>query len=302
MKAFSFVTPQHETCIGLEYQGAVYNFTRCWEIYKDIQTAGRGPSFSFLQIMLELDYFSSSTFIEALQTISELRPLSDLQISDDVTYDIPISRPSKVICLGRNYAAHARESGNEPPTEPILFAKAPSSLTPHQGTILIPKGMGRVDHEVELAVIIGKTGKAIPESKAMDYVAGYSIINDITARERQIADIKASQPWFLSKSLDTFGPIGPYLVPKDQIADPHKLDITLKINGEIRQKSNTSYMIFKIPQLIAYISRFMTLNCGDIIATGTPEGISPIKDGDIVEAEIPEIGILRNFVFDSPAI
>ncbi|MBN2090496.1 fumarylacetoacetate hydrolase family protein [candidate division KSB1 bacterium] len=252
--------------------------------------------------MVELDYFSTSTFIEALQTINELRPLSDFQITDDFTYEIPISRPSKVICLGRNYAAHARESGNEPPSEPIIFAKAPSSLIPHQGTILIPKGIGRVDHEVELAVIIGKTGKSIPESNAMDYVAGYTIVNDVTARDRQFAEIKASQPWFLSKGLDTFGPIGPYLVPKDQIPDPHKLDITLKINGEIKQKSNTSNMIFSIPELIAFISRFMTLNCGDIISTGTPEGISPLKDGDIVEAEIPEIGILRNFVFDAPAV
>lgn len=300
MKVFSFLSENNEPFIGLEFQGKRYNFTRCWEIFKDIKTEGRGAILNFLQLMIELEYFSLQTFEEIMTTIQAMRPMFDLEITDEVNYAIPIGRPQKVICLGRNYAAHARESGSEPPEEPIIFNKAPSCLIPHQGTILFSKQVGRVDHEAELAVVISKTGSAIPESKAEEYIAGYTIFNDITARARQKKDIQASQPWFLSKSMDTFGPIGPVLVPKDAISDPHNLDISLKVNGEIRQQSNTAKMIFKIPEIISYISKYITLAPGDIISTGTPAGISQINDGDIIEVEIAEIGLLRNFVVELP--
>ncbi|MCI0513287.1 fumarylacetoacetate hydrolase family protein [candidate division KSB1 bacterium] len=223
-------------------------------------------------------------------------------MGDEINYRVPVERPSKILCLGRNYVAHAKETGHDAPQSPIFFCKASSSLIPHQGTILIPAGIGRVDHEVELAVVIGKTGHAIPENKAWEYVAGYTILNDVTARTLQKNDMAASNPWFRSKSLDTFGPIGPFLVPKSLIPEPHQLTIQLKVNAEIRQQANTAQMIFKIPELIAYISKYMTLNSGDIISTGTPAGISPLADGDIVEAEIMGLGLLRNFVLDAPAL
>jgi len=147
-----------------------------------------------------------------------------------------------------------------------------------------------------LALIISKTGKNIAESKAYEYIAGYTIMNDVTARAMQIHDIENKMPWTRTKSFDTFGPIGPAIVPTKLISNPHQLDITVKVNGEIRQHANTSQMIFKIPELIQYISRHMTLSPGDIIATGTPEGVSELHDGDVVTVAIDQIGMLENNV------
>lgn len=301
MKVYSLQTRTKEPFIGLEYEGRLYNFTLCWEIFKNLQSNGQGPTLNFLQLVIELDFFHAENLAEVMTAIKEVRSLSDLEVKGEYSYLIPVGRPTKVLCLGRNYAAHAAESGLTVPDVPIIFAKAPSSLLPHQGTILMPAGAGRIDHEAELAVVIGKTGSKIPLNAAWDYVAGYTLFNDVTARDMQIADMKKSDPWFLSKSFDTFGPIGPGIVPRDQIADPQHLDIKLKVNGEIRQHSNTSKMIFSIPEIITYISRYVTLNAGDIISTGTPEGISPLVDGDIVEVEIEQIGLLRNFAVTLPA-
>lgn len=297
MRAFSYLTPKNEPRIGVEYNNREYNFTWCWEVFKDIQSSGRGPQFSFLQMMVELGYFSADTFKEIFDVIKEYRPLKDFQIKEEVRYQVPIGRPQKIICIGRNYAAHAAEHGHKAPDEPMFFGKAVSSLIPHQANIILPAGIGSVEHEVELGVVISKQGKKIPEEKVQDYVAGYTIVNDVTARKIQKEDIEKGHPWFRSKSFDTFCPIGPYLVPNDALKNPHQLDISLKVNAEIKQGSNTSRMIFKIPQLIAYISKYVTLEPGDIIATGTPDGVSPIEDGDIIEAEIEGLGILRNFVF-----
>jgi len=300
VKVYSLQTMRKEPFIGLEYEGRLFNFTLCWEIFKNLKSDGQGPVLNFLQLLIELDFFHADNLEEVMTTIKEVRPLSDLEVNQEYAYLIPIDRPTKVLCLGRNYAAHAAESGLTVPDVPIIFAKAPSSLLPHQGTILMPASAGRIDHEAELAVVIGQTGSKIPLSAARDYIAGYTLFNDVTARDMQIADMKKSDPWFLSKSFDTFGPIGPGIVPRDRIADPQHLEIKLKVNGEIRQHSNTSKMIFSIPEIIAYISRYVTLNAGDIISTGTPEGISPLADGDMVEVEIEQIGLLRNFAVTIP--
>jgi len=272
--------------IGIRTEEGPVNFTQLWEIFKEIKSRGRGPRFNHLQMMVELDFFSLDTFSEVLATVREYRSLDDLKLEEPIHYQVPIARPQKILGLGRNYRAHAAEGGVPVPEEPIFFAKMPSSLLPHEGEIVIPPGVGRVDHEIELALVIGRTGKNIPEDDAMDYVSGYTIMNDVTARELQSADFKKSQPWLRSKSFDTFCPIGPYLVPKEEIADPHTLEMRLRVNGEVRQQANTSEMVFKISQVIAYISRHMTLQPSDIIATGTPEGVSPLTPGDTVEAEI----------------
>ncbi len=211
----------------------------------------------------------------------------------------PITRPSKIIALGRNYLEHAKETGYNAPKEPIFFSKSVSSMIGHNEKIIYPTWLTRVDPEVELGVIIGKKAKDVSEETAMDYVLGYTIINDVTARDMQTEDLKISNPWFRSKSFDTFCPIGPYLVLKEQVKDPHNLNIELRVNGIIRQKDNTKNLIFKIPYIISYITRHMTLEPGDIIATGTPSGIAPIKPGDIIEAEIEGIGVLKNIVVES---
>ena len=200
--------------------------------------------------------------------------------------------PSKIICLGKNYAAHAREMKSEVPREPIIFLKPPSSLIGPNDKVILPPMSREVHHEVELAVIIGKNGKNIPQDEAMEHVLGYTILLDITARDIQSAARERGLPWTVSKGFDTFAPVGPRIVAAVDI-DPHNVEIGLKVNGEIRQRSNTSNMLFKIPQLIEYISSIMTLESGDIIATGTPEGVGKIEHGDVIEAWIEGIGILK---------
>ncbi|MDN5320169.1 MAG: hypothetical protein PWP49_589 [Thermococcaceae archaeon] len=204
----------------------------------------------------------------------------------DTFYEV---KPSKIICLGRNYAEHARELGHEIPKEPVIFLKPPSALIGPDQTIILPRRSNRVDHEVELAVIIGKRGKNIPREKAMDYVLGYTILMDITARDLQWEAKKKGLPWTVAKGFDTFAPIGPRVVDKREI-NVDDLEIGLKVNGEVRQLSRTSKMIFKIDEIIEYVSGIMTLEPGDIIATGTPEGVGPLRHGDVVEAWIEGIG------------
>ncbi|HHS12720.1 MAG TPA: FAA hydrolase family protein [bacterium] len=224
---------------------------------------------------------------------------TSLVLPDSTRIDIPVSRPSKIICIGRNYQEHAREMDHPIPDEVLYFGKAPSSLLAHESDIRIPRDVGRVDHEAELAVIIGRETSRVPESSAISHVAGYSILNDVTARTLQKTDIEQGKPWFRSKSLDTFCPMGPYLVPADRIDENPQLDIECRVNGEIRQKANTREMIFSVPVLIAQISRHITLLPGDIIATGTPKGVSPIQAGDIVEITIEGLGTLKNRVIEA---
>jgi len=296
LKLFSFKTEDQMVRIGIELDGQQYDFTRIWEMFKDIQGQHRFPEMTFIQVLIELGFFNYNDINEVIATVKNLRPLDDLKITTPVSYEVPIPRPQKIICLGRNYRKHAAEFNKPVPKEPIIFAKLPSTLIPHEGNIVLPRDVGRVDHEGELALVISKTGKNIAESKAYEYIAGYTIINDVTARAMQIQDIENKMPWTRTKGFDTFGPLGPFLVPHGVISNPHQLNITVKVNGETRQHASTSEMIFKIPELIQYISRHFTLSPGDIIATGTPEGVSELHNGDIVTVEIDEIGVLENRV------
>jgi 2-keto-4-pentenoate hydratase/2-oxohepta-3-ene-1,7-dioic acid hydratase in catechol pathway len=206
----------------------------------------------------------------------------------------PITRPSKIVALGRNYAAHAAEAGYEPPDEPIIFAKAPSSIIGPGEEVIYPDTVTRLDPEIEMAVVVGRRAKDVAEDEAMAFVAGYTILNDMTARNRQMRDIEAGDPWFLTKSYDTFTPLGPYLVMTDEISDPHNLQITLTVNDEVRQDASTSHCIFKTARVISYISSIMTLEPGDVIATGTPGGIAPVQRGDTMRCEIGGLGTLVN--------
>ncbi|HII67804.1 MULTISPECIES: fumarylacetoacetate hydrolase family protein [Thermococcus] len=210
-------------------------------------------------------------------------------------------KPSKIICLGRNYAEHARELGHEIPKEPVIFLKPPSALIGPEETIILPRKSQRVDHEVELAVIIGKKGKNIPRAKAMDHVLGYTILMDLTARDIQWEAKEKGLPWTVAKGFDTFAPIGPRVVDKREL-DINDLEIGLKVNGEVKQLSRTSKMIFKIDEIIEYVSSIMTLEKGDVIATGTPEGVGPLRHGDFVEAWIEGIGILKEEVLAEHSI
>lgn len=211
----------------------------------------------------------------------------------------PIPMPGKVICIGLNYRDHAEESGQPIPTEPVCFSKFSSAVTGPEAQIVLPKVAHKVDYEAELVVVIGKKGKNIPKEKAMDYVAGYTVGNDVSARDWQIG--RPGGQWLMGKTPDTFAPMGPHLVTKDEIADPNQLRIQLRLNGETLQDSSTRELIFKIDELIAHLSQIITLDAGDVIFTGTPPGVGaarkpPIfmKAGDVAEVEIEGLGILKN--------
>jgi len=296
MKAFSYLTAKGEPRIGVQSPQGLLNFTQLWGYFKELKNFPRAPELPFLQLMVELDYFSEETFAEVIAAVGEYRSLDDLIIREPFSWQLPVQRPTKILCLGRNYRAHAAELNNTVPEAPMYFAKVPSSLLPHQGSIRIPAGVGRVDHELELALVIGKRGANIPESKAMEHVAGYTIANDVTAREMQREEQKKGKPWTLAKGMDTFCPLGPWLVPAGSVADPHNLTLELKVDGEVRQKGSTADMVYGIPELIAYISRFMTLEPGDLLLTGTPEGVGPILPGNRIEGTIAELGTLENGV------
>jgi 5-oxopent-3-ene-1,2,5-tricarboxylate decarboxylase/2-hydroxyhepta-2,4-diene-1,7-dioate isomerase len=210
--------------------------------------------------------------------------------------------PTKILCLGRNYLDHIKETNAPIPTEPVFFVKTLNTLVTDNEPIIYPKILyesekyNRVDHEVELAFIIFQTCKNVSAEVAFDYVQGYTIFLDLTARIMQKSDRNINLPWYRSKNFDTFGPIGPRIVPCSEISDPHNLSIQLKVNGQLRQFSNTKHMLFKIPQMLEYLSKFVTLKRGDIVATGTPSGISPIQPGDVLEASIEKIGTIKHEV------
>jgi 2-keto-4-pentenoate hydratase/2-oxohepta-3-ene-1,7-dioic acid hydratase in catechol pathway len=207
-------------------------------------------------------------------------------VEDGQRIGSPIARPSKILCIGLNYAKHAKETGAAIPTEPILFMKSTSSLTGPFDNIIIPKNSEKTDWEVELGVVIGKKASYVSEAEAMDYVAGYVLHNDVSERAFQL---ERGGTWDKGKGCDSFAPLGPWLVTKDEIPNPHQLRLWLSLNGKMMQDSNTDDLIFNIPQLISYSSQFMTLLPGDVISTGTPAGVglgfSPniyLKPGDIV--------------------
>ena len=197
----------------------------------------------------------------------------------------------KIICLLRNYRAHAAEMKSEPPKEPYFFIKPSTSIVHDGGAIVIPTQSKNVHHEVELAVVIGKTATKVPKARAMEHVSAYAVLLDMTARDIQDEAKKAGRPWAAAKGFDTFAPVS-VAMPAGRVPDPHKLEIWLKVNGQFRQQGSTSQMIFDIPTVIEYISHIMTLEPGDIIATGTPEGVGPVKAGDRLEAGIEGVGSL----------
>jgi len=200
------------------------------------------------------------------------------------------TNPSKIICVGLNYIDHARELKLSLPEEPLIFLKPSTAVIGPNAKIQYPKMSNHVDYEAELAVVISKKCQDVKAEEAHDFIVGYTAFNDVTARDLQRKDSQ----WTRAKSFDTFAPIGPWITTKDEIPDPHSLDIELRLNGEIRQNSNTKNLIFKIPKLIEFISEIMTLNIGDVIATGTPPGVGQVMPGDFLEVKIEKIGTLKN--------
>jgi 2-keto-4-pentenoate hydratase/2-oxohepta-3-ene-1,7-dioic acid hydratase in catechol pathway len=219
--------------------------------------------------------------------------------SVDEIHFLPAVYPSKILAIGRNYVDHAIEGGAAPPAAPLLFNKLPNSLSAHEAPIVLPEISQKVDYEAELAVVIGRRARRISEANALDYVFGYTLINDVSARDLQFGDGQ----WTRGKGLDTFAPLGPFVTTRDEIADVQALKIEGRLNGKVMQSSNTGKMIFPVAYLVSYLSQGMTLEPGDIIATGTPEGVGVFRDppvllkaGDVYEVEIEGLGMLRNRV------
>ena len=219
----------------------------------------------------------------------------------DVHLNPPLKNINKVICVGKNYADHAREMGGEPPEIPVVFSMFPSAIIGPSDNIVLPKISSQVDYEAELVVVIGKSGRHIPREQAMNHVFGYCCGNDISARDWQKG--KPGGQWLLGKTFDTFAPLGPFLVTKNEIEDPHQLEVCCRLNGEIMQSSSTSSLIFPIDFLVSHLSKFMTLAPGDLIFTGTPPGVGAgkkpplfLKPGDTVEVEIENVGVLTNSI------
>jgi 2-keto-4-pentenoate hydratase/2-oxohepta-3-ene-1,7-dioic acid hydratase in catechol pathway len=236
--------------------------------------------------VLEEDYvlpLVDDIFAPNPQTSSDQIPLSEIRILAPV-------EPSKIVCVGRNYLEHAAELGNAMPNEPLLFLKAPSSLIGTVDTIWLPPESTQVEHEGELGVVIGRRASRLTDADdPFEYILGYTCVNDVTARDLQRKDVQFTR----AKSFDTFCPTGPFIL-RDPLQE-HFL-VSARVNGETKQQASTSAMAFSVSHLIRYVSRAMTLNPGDLIATGTPAGVSRLKDGDIVEIEIDGIGTLRNEV------
>ena len=243
------------------------------------------------------EQFFGNQGIEKLNKWLEKNHDSCPVIDNDNRLGSPLFRPSKIVCVGLNYAKHAMESGMDVPEEPVLFFKASSAIIGPYDSITIPKGSEKSDWEVELAVVIGNKASYVSEKDALSHIAGYVLHNDVSERSFQL---ERSGQWVKGKSCDTFAPIGPFIATPDEIGDPNNLNLWLKLNGEEMQNSNTSDFIFNIQQVVSYISQFMTLLPGDIISTGTPFGVglglNPpryLKEGDVIELGIDGLGISK---------
>ena len=258
-------------------------------------------------IILNDEYFDVSSLVEdynasffannsiaALEAAVKTNSSELKKVSKDVRIGCPVANPSKIVCIGLNYADHAKETGATPPAEPVIFFKSTTAIVGPNDDIIIPKNSTKTDWEVELAVVIGKRASYVEEADALDYVAGYCLHNDVSERAFQL---ERCGTWDKGKGCDTFAPLGPFIVTKDEVSDIDNLRLWLSVNGTIMQDGNTSNLIFKIPFLVSYISQFMTLLPGDIISTGTPAGVGLgmkpevyLKDGDIVALGIDGMG------------
>ena len=300
MKLAQFKTKDSKQRLGLAVGDIVCDVA---ELARVLAGAGTAPASWLLEAGDMLDVIgrgeSALGEISALLNGGQARHAGGQVVGysiDEIEF-LPAVRPSKILAIGRNYVDHAIEGGAEPPSTPLLFNKLPNSLSAHNAPIALSNLSQKVDYEAELAVVIGRRTRQVSEANALEHVFGYTLINDVSARDLQFGDGQ----WTRGKGLDTFAPLGPFITTRDEIADVQALKIEGRLNGEVMQSSNTAKMIFKIGYLISYLSQGITLEPGDVIATGTPEGVGVFRDppvllkaGDVYEVEIEGLGTLRN--------
>lgn len=262
----------------------------------DIGLANENLPHDMLSILQSPDPTTMNDVRRAVDSEECRRPVNSVRLIS------PISNPGKIMCIGLNYRDHCEELGLPVPKVPVIFNKLPSSIVGPNCNIIHPSETQALDWEVELAVVIGKRANHVEESKAMDHVFGYTVANDVSARDWFSADINAGQ-WIIGKSMDTFCPLGPAIVTKDEIEDPHNLQISCRVNGDIKQNGNTKHMAHRIETLVSLVSRYCTLHPGDLLLTGTPPGVGScmkppqfLKKGDVVECEIENVGTISNQV------
>ncbi|MFC1551083.1 fumarylacetoacetate hydrolase family protein [Candidatus Latescibacterota bacterium] len=252
----------------------------------------------YIEELLWEDKFNADFLGEVMSTVSKYGAADEFTIEDEYKTNAPVT-PGKIIALGNNYHEHVKEMNHSVPEEPILFGKWPSCVIGHEDAIVKPAGIGRVDYEAELAILIGSTAKNVKKADAMSHISGYTCMNDVSARDVQIADIGKSLPWMTSKNYDTFAPMGPCILLAESVPEPVSVQVQSALNGESKQNGNTSDFIFDIPTIIEYITNIMTLEPGDVITTGTPVGVGPIEPGDVIEITCGGIGTLSNPVISS---
>ncbi|MBI2432636.1 MAG: fumarylacetoacetate hydrolase family protein [Candidatus Hydrogenedentes bacterium] len=274
------------------------DISHAWQDYERVVEGVDAHSLREVRELLARGLFTRAFHRRVMEFVQQ-QGIDDYDVGALPRFAMPL-RPGKIIAIGRNYAAHVRELESAMPEEPIFFGKNADTCIGPDDAIQVKNWYGRVDHEGEIGVVIGQQVRDARPELVQAFVAGYTLLNDVTAREMQKRDIAKAQPWYRSKNLDTFCPIGPCILLREAVEWPLELELEVRVNGEVRQKSNTRRFLFGLPELIAHVSKHITLEPGDVIATGTPEGVGPIHPGDVVEVASPPIGILRNSVIEEP--
>lgn len=284
---------QNRQFLAFEDGGSLLDLSRAIAFYETaFEHMVRPPVEQAEELMIE-GRFTLGFLSEVMTAVEQAGLEDEFTVTGEYGVEPPVY-PGKIIALGQNYLAHIREMGHAVPDEPVLFGKWPSCVIGHGTPILKPDWCGRMDYEAELAVIIGTDAWQVPKEQAMQHVAGFTCLNDVTARDMQAKHMSGSLPWMLSKNFETAAPLGPCILLRDAVEQPLAISVQCRVNGELKQDGNTSDFIFDIPTVIAYISRVMKLETGDVITTGTPMGIGPIEPGDLVEVTCGGIGTLAN--------
>jgi 2-keto-4-pentenoate hydratase/2-oxohepta-3-ene-1,7-dioic acid hydratase in catechol pathway len=277
---------------------ALIDLTRALSFYEVAVCNYTAAPVRYMEELLWDDKFNENYLSEVMSAVEKYGLAGDFTLTGTYKTNPPVM-PGKIIALGNNYHAHVKEMNHTVPEEPILFGKWPSGVIGHEDAIVKPAGIGRVDYEAELAVVIGSAAKNVTKENAMSYVCGYTCMNDVSARDVQQADIAKALPWMPSKNYDTFAPIGPCILLAGSVPEPVSIQVQSTLNGESRQNGNTADFIFDIPTIIEYITNIFTLEPGDVITTGTPVGVGPLEPGDVIDITCGGIGTLSNPVVSS---
>lgn len=310
MRLVTFATQSHIR-LGAQVNGMVVDLPQIYTAWQRTQATSRSEDWPLRELPVNMLEFLQAgqlareaakcalTFAADNDNLMALSRVGLAYPAAQVEFLPPVPCPGKIICLGHNYRRHVLEMGHDLPQYPVIFAKFANTLLGHRQPIILPAISTMVDYEAELVVVVGRPGKNIKLEAAFDYIAGYTIFNDVSVRDYQ----RRTSQWLQGKTFDGSGPLGPALVTADEVSQPQTLDITLHLNGQVMQHSNTADFIFDIPTIIHFLSQIMTLEPGDLIATGTPSGVgfarNPqvfLKPGDVVQVEISELGLLENQV------